>query len=59
MDEVSKKKLEEIMAKGADELSTEEAGFLKARRSYLPPGYDDKFASILKPTKKPGRQKKK
>jgi len=62
MDELSKKRLEEILAKDPSEISEEERGFLRARRSYLAPGYEEKFALTPKPavkSNKRGRPKKK
>ncbi len=47
MDEESKKMLEVIMSKSQEDLSTEERGFLMARRSYLNDEQKKRYADMI------------
>lgn len=48
MDNQSKETLETILAKDKDSLSTEELGFLMARRSYLNDADTARYADLIK-----------
>jgi hypothetical protein len=48
MDTQSKEMLEAILAKSKDSLSTEELGFLMARRSYLNDADTARYADLIK-----------
>ena len=47
MDERSKERFDEIVEKTPEELSKEDIGFLRARRSYLKKAQVEEFKSIL------------
>ena len=61
MDERSKEILAEILQKAPEDLTDEEARFLRARRDYLKKGQKEEFKNIINPPepKKAAKEEKK